>query len=351
MIHRQVNYIAERNPRSLDDIIITLPVSEDNADLRASIEAYRSELNQDPAVKGVSVSSFLPTNIRSGDTPVWDGKAEDEWILFHNLRTDYEFFKLYGIPVLQGRSFSPEFPSDYERAFIVNETAVQVMQMEEPIGKRFGYPDQEGVIIGVVKDFHFVPMHQRIKPLAIHLNPDRMRHIAVKVDPQHLIRVIHHIERAWKKISPGFAFSYSFIDDSVEALYRSEHRLDRSLTWFAYIALFLASLGLFGLAMFSVERRMKEIGVRKVLGAKIFNIVALISKDFTKSILLANCIALPLAAFVVHRWLQGFAYRANLSLSIFIVTVLISIGTAGLTVVYQTVKAAISNPVDSLRYE
>lgn len=164
-------------------------------------------------------------------------------------------------------------------------------------------------------------------------------------------RAIRSIEKKWKDISPGFAFEYSFIDEEVEALYRSEERLSRAVTLFTYIALFLASLGLFGLVMFSVERRIKEIGVRKVLGARIIDIVALLSKDFVRLMLLANFFALPLAYILINKWLQSFAYRIDLGIWIFIVSGMAALLASFLTISFQTIKAATANPVESLRYE
>jgi len=351
-VHRQVDFIMEQNLGQLKDPIVTLPVVDDNEGIKESIDVFSTELKKESAIKGVSVSSWLPTNIRSGDYALWDGQEEGKRILFHNLRTDYDFLGLYGIPLIKGRNFSKDFPSDMIEAYIVNETAVRLMQMGEPIGRRFGYRQGElGVIIGVVKDFHFVPMHQRIKPLAIRWDPQDMRFISIKIDSQHMSWAIRSIENKWKEISPGFAFEYSFIDDEVDALYRSEKRLNRAITFFTYIALFLASLGLFGLVMFSVERRVKEIGVRKVLGARTLDIVALLSKDFIRLVILANLIALPLAYILINNWLQSFAYRIDLSAWIFVISGMAVLVISLLTVSYQTVKAATANPVDSLRYE
>lgn len=350
-IHRQVDFIMEQNLGQLNDPIVTLPVVRDNTEIKESIDVFTAELKKESAIKGVSVSSWLPTNIRSGDYAIWDGQEEGKKILFHNLRTDCDFFDLYGIPLIKGRNFSKDFPSDMTQAYIVNETAVRLMQLEDPIGKRFGYPYRKGVIIGVVKDFHFVPMRQQIKPLAIRWDPQETHFISIKIDSQHMSRAIQSIEKQWKDVSPGFAFEYSFIDDEVDALYRSEKRLNRAVTLFTYIALFLASLGLFGLVMFSVEKRVKEIGVRKVLGARTLDIVALLSRDFIRLVLLANLIALPLAYILINSWLQSFAYRVDLSVWIFIVSGLAVLVVSLLTVSYQTIKAATANPVDSLRYE
>jgi len=350
-IHRQVDFIMKRNLGQLNDTIVTLPVVDDNDEIKQRIDVFAAELKKESAIKGISVSSWLPTNIRSGDYAVWDGQEKGEKILFHNLRTDYDFLDLYGIPLIEGRNFSKDFPSDMTQAYIVNETAVRSMHMDDPVGKRFGYQQREGIIIGVVKDFHFVPMNQRIKPLAIRRDPQDMRFISIKIDAQHMSRAIRFIEDRWKEISPGFAFEYSFIDEEVDALYRSEKRLNRAVTFFTYIALFLASLGLFGLVMFFVERRVKEIGVRKVLGARIIDIVALLSKDFIRLVLLANLIAVPLSYTLINKWLQSYAYRIDLSAWIFIVSGFLVLVISLLVVSYQTVKAATANPVDSLRYE
>jgi putative ABC transport system permease protein len=350
-IHCQVDFIMEKNLGQLNDTIVTLPVVEDNEEIKESIDVFAAEMKKESAIKGVSVSSWLPTNIRSGDYAFWDGQEEGGRILFHNLKADYDFLGLYGIPLIEGRNFSRNYPSDRTQAYIVNETAVRSMQMDDPIGKRFGYPYREGVIIGVVKDFHFVPMNQRIKPLAVRWDPQDMRFISVKVDALHLSRAIRFIEERWKEISPGFAFEYSFFDDEVDALYRSEKRLNRAVTFFTYIALFLASLGLFGLVMFSVERRVKEIGVRKVLGARTWNIMALLSRDFIRLVILSNLIALPLAYILIDKWLQSYAYRIDLRAWIFIVSGFAVLVISLLVVSYQSIKAATANPVDSLRYE
>ena len=350
-IHRQIDFIIEKNLGQLNDTIMTLPVSRDNEEIKESIDAFKSELKKESAIKGVSVSSWLPTNIRSGNYAIWEGQEEGKRILFHNLQTDYDFMDLYGIPFIKGRNFSRDFASDMKQAYIVNETAVRLMNMNEPIGKRFGYPEREGVIIGVIRDFHFVPMHQRIKPLAIRLNPQGMNYISIKIDTQHMSQVIQYIENKWKEISPGFAFAYYFIDDEVDALYRSEMRLSGNLTLFTYIALFLASLGLFGLVMFSVERRVKEIGVRKVLGARTSDIVTLLSRDFLRLVLWANLIALPLGYYIIYKWLQSFAYRIDLNVWIFTISGLAALAVALLTVSFQSIKAAMANPVDLLRYE
>ncbi len=350
-VHQQVRFIMKKNFGQLGGTIVTFRVSDDNEALRKGIEAFKQELKKDPAVEAVAISSWPPTNIRSGNYANWEGQKADEKVLFHNLKADYDFLDLYEIPVVEGRKFSRDFSSDSNQAYLVNETAVRMMNLKDPIGKSFGYPGQMGVIIGVVSDFHFVPLNQRIKPLAIRLNPDSHIYFSIKVDPRHLARTIQAVEDKWEKNSPGFAFKYTFIDDEVEAIYRSEKKLSRSVTLFSCMALFLANLGLFGLTLFSIERKVKEIGIRKVCGARVFNIFFLIFKDFSKWIFIANFIAWPVAYFALSKWLQGFAYRTNMGIWIFVLSVLLSFALAGLTVLYRALKAATVNPVNSLRYE
>lgn len=351
-IRKQMTFITNEYTGQMREVVVTLPVNEDNAVIQEKIEVFKEELKKDSAILRVSTSSWLPTNIRSGNYALWEDKQEDEKVLFHNLRADYDFCDLYGITVIEGRGFSKDFPSDPEQAYLVNETAVKGMHMENPIGERFGYNSNSlGVIIGVIHDFHFVPMHQPIKPLAVRLRTDDMRFISIKVNPVRLSQTLRFIETRWKKIAPGFAFTYSFFDDAVNELYRSEERLNLSLRFFSVLAVFLACLGLFGLALFSIEQRTKEVGIRKVLGAGIIDIVTLLSKDFLRWVAAAALIAWPLSFYAASQWLQSFAYRTNLNLWIFAAATAAVLGVAVLTVTYQAIKAAVANPVDSLRYE
>jgi putative ABC transport system permease protein len=350
-LHRQVGFIVEKNFGSLAGTILTIRVSRDNVEMAKGIEEFRRGLEQEPGVEAVAVSSWPPTNIRSGNYPSWEGKAADKKVLFHNLDADYGFLGLYGIPVVQGRNFSKEFPSDPDQAYIVNETAIRLMNLEEPVGKRFGYGDRPGVIIGVVADFHFVPLRQRVAPLAIRLNPTGPRYISVRAVPKTLARTIRSIEERWKKISPRFAFTYSFIDDDLRSVYGTEMRFSRALAVSTLMALFLANLGLFGLTLFYVERKVKEIGIRKVCGAGSFPIVLLLSRDFFKRIVIADVLAVPLAYFALEAWLRGFAYRAPLGPGVFVLASGASLILAGLIILYRAYAAALANPVESLRYE
>ncbi len=350
-IRKQMTFITKEYMGQKKDVIVTLPVNRENAVIQEKIEVFKEELKKDPAILQVSTSSWLPANIRAGNYDRWEGQREDEKVLFHNLGANYDFFSLYGIPIIEGRSFSKDFPTDPEQAFLVNETAIKAMGMENPVGKKFADWRGWGTIIGVVKDFHFVPMHQPIKPLAVRLRTDDMRFISIKVDPSRLSQTLSFIEKKWKETTPGFAFTYSFFDEAVDALYQAEERLNLSLRFFTVVAVLLACLGLFGLSLFSIEQRTKEVGIRKVLGAGIIDIVTLLSRDFLRWVAAATVIAWPLSFYAISKWLQSFAYRTDLSLWIFVVATAAVLGIAVLTVAYQALKAAVANPVDSLRYE
>jgi putative ABC transport system permease protein len=351
IIRKQMTFITDAYTGQMEEVTVTLPVNRDNSAIQETIEVFKEELKKDPAILNVSASSWLPTRIRAGNYALWEDKREDQKVLFHNLEADYDFCDLYGIPVIEGRGFSKDFPSDPEQAYLINETAVKAMQMDNPIGRRFGYPHHQGVIIGVIRDFHFVPMHLPIRPLAVRLNTAEMRFISIKVNPVRLSQTLGFIETKWKEITPGFAFTYSFFDDAVDELYRSEERLNLSLRFFSVLAVFLACLGLFGLVLFSIEQRTKEVGIRKVLGAGTVDIVSLLSKDFLRLVGAANIIAWPLSFYAANKWLQSFAYRTSLDLWVFAAATVTVLAISVLTIAYQAVKAAVTNPVDSLRYE
>lgn len=350
-IRKQMTFITNAYMGQMEEVIVTLPVNDDNSAIQEKIEVFKEDLKKDPAILNVSASSWLPTRIRAGNYALWEDKQEDQKVLFHNLEADYDFCDLYGIPVIEGRGFSKEFSSDPEQAYLVNETAVKAMQMDNPTGKRFGYPNHQGVIIGVIRDFHFVPMHLPIRPLAVRLKTADIRFISVKVNPVRLSQTLGFIETKWKEIAPGFAFTYSFFDEAVNELYRSEERLNLSLRFFSALAVFLACLGLFGLVLFSIEQRTKEVGIRKVLGAGTVDIVTLLSKDFLRWVAAANIIAWPLSFYAANKWLQSFAYRTSLDLWVFAAATVTVLAISVLTVAYHSVKAAVTNPVDSLRYE
>ncbi len=322
-------------------------------------EAFKSEILRLPGVIRASCSSSFPIIGRSETYFAFEGFNQGQPQVLPYIEADEDYLDTIGIELASGRNFSREFPAD-KKAVILNETLVKQIGWENPIGKEVNMTDviEEGqrfiqvpyTVIGVVKDFHFDSLREKIRGYLIKM-PGNVGRIAVKIRPESVSETIRSIERIWKQMNPVHPFEYSFMDDSLKRMYRSEQRVGKILLSFSLIAIFVACLGLFGLASFTTEQRTKEIGIRKVLGASVPNVVALLSKEFTKWVILANLIAWPFAYYAMNIWLKNFAYRIQLGLWVFVLSGVIALGIALLTVSAKSIKAAIANPVDSLRYE
>ena len=261
--------------------------------------------------------------------------------------------------IVDGRNFMREFPADSTASVLVNEALVEEFGLENPVGHvmtgwlEFIY-ETPPTVIGVVKDFHFRSLHEEVQPAVINMHPNYynyMGNVLVKISPEDMNGTLSLIEATWNKILPSKPFTYSFLDEDVAGQYQAEQRWGQIVTYSALFAILIACLGLFGLATLSVARRTKEIGIRKVLGASASGIVLLLSKDFARLVTLAFVVAAPLAYLAATYLLQDFAYRIEISWPIFLMAGLAALGIALLTVSYQAVKAALGNPVDSLRYE
>jgi len=252
----------------------------------------------------------------------------------------------------QGRDFSRDFPTDVQN-YIVNEEAVKLMGLEDPVGKLFSIWQNEGQIIGVVKNFHSRPLHNTIEPLVLTLaqNDWGPNYIFLRIGPDNISQTLDNLAKTWKKFAPNYPFDFQFLDEAFEQLYRTDQRTGTIFKYFAILAIFISCLGIFGLASFTAEQRTKEIGIRKVLGASVSGIVSLISKEFVVLLTLANVIAWPLAYFLMKRMLNNYAYRTNITLWIFLTAGVLAYSIALLTVSYQAFKAARTDPARALRYE
>jgi len=352
IIYSQIEYIRNRKLGFSREQVVVLPVKD--RELRENHEPFKHELLQNPAVLGCTASTWLPNNIRTnvGDT-IWEGMEERADLQVYFLEADHDFIDLFEIELVEGRNFSREFSTD-SQAYIVNEAARKIFGWEKALGKRFGFRREvvgTGPVIGVVKDFHFLSLHQEIQPLIIHLTDNWMSYLSVKINTQNIPQTVEFLKEIWKKFSPNHPFEYFFLDDDFEKMYRSEMRLGKIFASFTVLAVFIACLGLFGLASFTSEQRTKEIGVRKVLGASVSNIVVLLSKEFSKWLLIASLVAWPVAYYAVSQWLQSFAYRISIGIWIFLLSTVLALFVAMATVSFKAVRAAIANPVDALRYE
>jgi len=251
----------------------------------------------------------------------------------------------------QGRFFSKEYSTDVADSYVINEAAVKAMEMDNPIGKEFKVWDLSKRIIGVVKDYNFESLRKKIIPMAMRIDPGWYQQVCIRIAPQNVEGTLGFIENKWKEIYPEYPFEYQFLGDRLQNLYRSEKATGKLISVFTILALFISCLGIFGLSSYTAEQRTKEIGIRKVLGASVASVVKYISKEFIILVLIANVCVCPIAYILLNKWLQTFAYQINIGWSTFVLTGLAVLVVSLLTVSWQILRAAMANPVDSLRYE
>lgn len=321
-------------------------------DIFNKLDAYKSELEQHPLTANFTLTNIIPTNVMSGSFDVaWEGKDPNNQPVIPNLDVSESFFKVFQMKMAAGRAFSTDFRGDSSN-YIVNEKLVKMMGLNaaEAVGKPIALYGKKGTIIGVVKDFNFKPIQQAIEPLIMRLN-NYGGNVMVRTQPGTTEATIKVLEQITTSLNPEFAFSYGFLDQDLDNLYKGEQRMGSLFNLFALLATFISCLGLYGLSAFMAEQRFKEIGVRKVLGATVFSVVYLLSKNFIKLVLIAILIAMPIAWYTIDSWLNGFAYRINIGWIVFIFSALTTIAIALLTISYESIKAASSNPVKSLRSE
>ncbi|MBS1620939.1 MAG: ABC transporter permease [Bacteroidetes bacterium] len=355
-VFKQLHFIQTTNLGFAKDQVIIL----NGADaLGKNDETFKNEVLKLPGVKSGTMSGFLPVTSSRSDysyskEAVMDPKNA---LSMQSWTVDYDYINTMGMQIIKGRNFSRDFGTD-SSAVILNETAAKVLEFNDPIGKRLylNYPGQDSMelqvftIVGIVKDFHFESLRQNIFPLGLRLghNNTRMSFRITALDSKPLLSKIQGL---WKSLAPGMPFSYQFMDDAFSKMYRSEQRVEQVSITFSILTILIACLGLFGLVTYMAEQRTKEIGVRKVLGASVPNLVAMLSKDFLKLVAIASLFAFPVAWWVMHKWLQDFAYRINIEWWVFILAAFIALLIALLTVSVQAIKAALANPVKSLRTE
>jgi ABC-type antimicrobial peptide transport system permease subunit len=321
-------------------------------DLKEHYKSFKNELLQYPFVEGVTASSDVPlhtTNLTI--IKDWQGSSSEDQILMNFYSVDHDFIETFGIELAEGRNFSTEFLTDATEGFIVNEEAVKQMGMTSPIGKRFSLWNRQGRIVGVMKNFYFKSLHHAIEPLILRIDPRFDKYVLVRLRSERIENTLKTIENLHNQFNPEYPFEFKFLDEEIDQLYLAEKRMKQIFQCFTGLAIFISCIGLFGLSVFMVERRTKEIGIRKTLGSSIPGIILLLSKDFTKWCLISNVFSWPVAFVVMNVWLKNFAYRVNPGIGIFALSGLCVFAITFLTISYQTIKAAIANPVDSLRYE
>jgi ABC-type antimicrobial peptide transport system permease subunit len=345
VVNRQLHFIRNQKLGFNKEQVLCVRLQ---GDLHKKLDLLRNELTKIPEVTNVSGVSHAPSQIRTSTIiSEWEGRDSDDQFLIYLLSADHDFLNTMEIQMGQGRYFSRELKTDTSEGIIVNEAAIRAMGMKSPLGKKIF----DNRIIGVVKDFHFYSLHSKIGPLAIYFDPRQIEQILIRVKTGNIGNTIKSIEESWSKLLPAFPFQYSFLDEQIDELYKSEQRVERVINSFSFLALFIASLGLFGLASYTAEQRTKEVGIRKILGANAEGIVLLLSKEFIRYVIVANLIAWPLAYLVLNQWLQNFAYHIDLSWWFFLVAGFLAFTIALLTVSWQAIRVAFSDPVKALRYE
>ena len=349
IINHQLHYIKNTKLGLAKDSIITFPMT--NKIMWKRYNTFKNELSQHANILDIAASKSLPTEIDNTVQIKLGGQNQGKTLRVWIDWVDFNFIDFYKMKIVLGRNFIKNSLQDLQNAYIVNETAAKAIGLENPVGKKFGIGRTGGQIIGVVEDFHFAPLHSKIEPLALKLDSINLKVLSVKINSLDISNTMIFIQNKWKKIFPDFPFVFSFLDRRIESMYKVERKLGQSFNYFTLIAILLSCLGLLGLASYMAEKKTKEIGIRKVLGATVPNILLLLTKEFTKFVFLANIIAWPVAYYFMNKWLQNFAYRINLSILIFILSGLAALAVALITVSYQAIKAATANPVDSLRYE
>ena len=356
IVFQQLNYIQNKSLGFDREHVITF---KNNNGLDASFQSFKTELLANSNIKEVGRSSRIPTGrlldsqgsmLNRGDS-LAPSKADIKYVV-----ADENFIPAYGIKIVAGRNFSKDFGMDTS-SFLINETAVKALELksnEDAIGKQFQYGGQKGTIVGVFNDFNFESLHQRIIPLVLFesrtAGANDYDNISIKASGNIPV-ALAQIEKTWKKFLPEIPYEYRFLDDRYANLYESENRQSSIFTIFSCIAVFIACLGLFGLSAFTIMQRIKEIGVRKVLGASTASIVKLISKDFLLLVVIAAVIAFPVAWYGMDHWLRDFAYRIQIGWWVFLLAGIIAVLIAFATISFQAIKAALANPVKSLRSE
>jgi len=355
-IFRQLKFMKNSNLGFTKENVVLVNFQGLNQEVNKKYEVLRDELLKNSNIRYVSGAYTIPgimSQMNMGVRP--DGTPQDNSINLQALPADYGFVKALGLEIIDGRDFSQDYSNDKTESVLLNQTAVKALGLKIPVGAKLFIPRDDTtkgvIVIGVIKDFHIQSFHNKINPMMIYINPKMYISIALKVNPQNINETISYIKKTWTAIFPGSNLNYKYLEEAWDNLYSTEEKSGQLLSVFTALALFISCLGLFGFASFIVSKRVKEVGIRKVMGAQVAGISLLLSAQFTFWIIASSVIACPVAYILVTKWLQNFAFRVNISWWIFLVAVCFELIIAFLTVGLQSWRAATMNPVEALRYE
>ncbi|MGB7297142.1 MAG: ABC transporter permease, partial [Candidatus Aminicenantales bacterium] len=356
-------FVASRQLRHIQTMELGLDrehvvILYNNPGLRKNFDSFRNDLSREASIRSVTSAAQGPTWVGQSFSINWEGNPSDELLSVDYTVVDYDFFRTFGMTMLSGRAFSREFPADEDGACIINETAAKRMGVEDPLGMTVymahpAWPEsfRRARVIGVVRDFNARTVHTAIRPFVFRIYKPWYQYVFIKVDATKIPEALKRIEAAFEQRSPNYPYRYLFYDEAFNRQYVSERQLGVLFNGFGVLSMFISCLGLFGLAAYTAEQKTKEIGVRKVLGASVPRIITLTTKEFLKWVAVAHLVGWPIAYFVMSQWLRDFAYRVSIGPLVFGLSAGLTLLVAFLTVGYQAVKAALANPVESLRYE
>jgi putative ABC transport system permease protein len=359
IVYRQISFLNTKDVGFEKEQLVFFEAKDS---IINNIETFKNELKRSPSVISVTSGYGLPGDQYAGDQVTVSGSSNKTYPA-NVFIGDHDYVKTIGLKVIAGRDFSREMSTDADHGFIINETAVKEFGLKNPaaaLGKDISWekwepdslnPVKKGKIIGVIQDFHYKSLHEKVTATVLQIYPPVLYKVAVKIHGSDLPGTLSHISNIWNKFSPGYPMEYKFMDETFGDMYKSEVQLSKMLWIFTLMAIIVGCMGLFALAAFSAEQRTKEIGIRKVLGANAIGIIIMLSKTFLKPVLIASLIAFPLAWWAMNKWLEDFAYRINIGWSVFIIATVIALLIAWITVSFQAIKLAVINPVKSLRTE
>jgi putative ABC transport system permease protein len=361
IVFKQTQFLNDKDLGFKKEQIVYFQI---RGDVATNLETFKSELKRSPDIISVTSGYGLPGDQYAGDGVTVPGNEGEKEYSAKVFIGDHDYIQTLGLRVIAGRDFSRDRTTDEREAFIINETAVKQFGFgtpEQAIGKPMYWnewvpadtlnPVKKGEVIGVVQDFHYTSLHEKVTPSVIHIYPAVAFKVAVKLNTADIKNTISYINNTWNKFSPGYPIDYKFMDETFGKMYESEQKLSSLLWVFTLMAIIIGCMGLFALAAFSAEQRIKEIGIRKVLGASVLNLTSLLAKNFLKLVLIASIIAFPIAWWAMDNWLEDFPYRVNISWWVFVATGIASLVIALITISFQAIKAALANPVKNLRTE
>ncbi len=350
LVYRQMNFVRNSNLGFSKEELMIVPLNDLN--IKAKIQSFKQELLTNPNILSASASSDLPGELKWVTSINYEGQIEPDKIPMTYLEVDKDFIATYGIQLKNGYKPGDTACPYNGTQYLLNETATRKLGWKQPLGKTFStYNGKQGTVTGIINDFHFKSLHENMEPLVLYIYESRYNFLALKLATHDVRNTVSFVQQQWKKIAPDSPCEYFFYDSYYDQLYKKEARFGQIILIFSLVAILIACLGIFGLAAFTAENRTKEIGIRKINGAKISEVMLLLNKDFVKWVIIAFIVATPIAWYAMHKWLENFAYKTELSWWIFALAGIIALTIALLTVSIQSWKAATRNPVEALKYE